>query len=154
MPKRSAGLLLYRSAFNGTEVLLVHAGGPFWAKKDLGAWSIPKGEIDPEEDPLQAALREFTEETGTRPPLGAVIALGEVRQKGGKVVLAFAAEGDLEAETIRSNLVEIAWPPRSGRMLTIPEIDRAAWFSLAEGREKILPPQIPFLDRLGEHLGG
>ena len=153
MPKRSAGLLLYRSASNRTEVLLVHPGGPFWAKKDLGAWSIPKGEIDPEEEPIQAALREFAEETGAKPQVGALIDLGAVQQKGGKLVLAFAAEGDLDPAALRSNLVEIAWPPRSGRMLTIPEIDRAGWFSLSEARGKILAAQIPFLERLGEHLG-
>jgi predicted NUDIX family NTP pyrophosphohydrolase len=154
MPKRSAGLLLYRSRGGGTEVLLVHPGGPFWAKRDLGAWSIPKGEIDPDEEPIRAALREFAEETGVEPPPGPVIDLGEVRQKGGKLVLAFAAEGELDPEMLRSNLVEIAWPPRSGRTLTVPEIDRAGWFSLAEAREKILAAQVPFLDRLADRLGG
>ena len=154
MPKRSAGLLLYRTRAGGTEVLLVHPGGPFWAKRDLGAWSIPKGEIDPDEEPIRAALREFAEETGAEPPPGPVIDLGEVRQKGGKLVLAFAAEGELDPEMLRSNLVEIAWPPRSGRTLTVPEIDRAGWFSLAEAREKILAAQVPFLDRLADRLGG
>jgi predicted NUDIX family NTP pyrophosphohydrolase len=154
MPKRSAGLLLYRSRGGGAEVLLVHPGGPFWAKRDLGAWSIPKGEIDPDEKPIRAALREFAEETGVEPRPGPVIDLGEVRQKGGKLVLAFAAEGELDPEMLRSNLVEIAWPPRSGRTLTVPEIDRAGWFSLAEAREKILAAQVPFLDRLADRLGG
>jgi predicted NUDIX family NTP pyrophosphohydrolase len=154
MPKRSAGLLIYRARAGRTEVLLVHPGGPFWAKRDLGAWSIPKGEIDPDEEPIRAALREFAEETGGDPPTGPVIDLGEVRQKAGKLVLAFAAEGDLDPDTIRSNLVEIAWPPRSGRTLTVPEIDRAGWFSLAVAREKILAAQVPFLDRLADLLGG
>lgn len=151
MLRRSAGILLYRRGLVGREVLLVHPGGPFWAKKDLGAWSIPKGEIDDGEEPSRAALREFAEETGTALTEAGLTALGEVRQKGGKIVLAFAQEGDLDPALIRSNLVEIAWPPRSGRTLTVPEIDRAAWFSLEEARERILERQSVFLDRLAAH---
>ena len=148
MPKRSAALLLYRWRRGGLEVLLVHPGGPFWAKRDLGAWSLPKGEIEPGEDAQSAALREFAEETGTVPPVSDLLDLGEIRQKAGKIVQAFAAEGDLEPASVRSNLIEIAWPPRSGRTMTIPEIDRAEWLGLAEARERILPAQVPLLDRL------
>ena len=152
MPKHSAGLLLYRLHATGPQVLLVHPGGPFWARKDLGAWSIPKGEIDGDEEPSQAALREFSEETGTVPPERVLLDLGEARQKSGKCVHAFALAGELDPGTIRSNLIEIAWPPRSGRTLTVPEIDRAEWFGLTEAREKILAGQAVFLDRLAERL--
>ena len=153
MAKRSAGILLYRRPPEGPEVLLVHPGGPFWAKRDLGAWSIPKGEIEAGEDPRCAALREFAEETGTcLPEARPFLDLGEVKQKSGKVVFAFGLEHDLDPALIRSNLVEIAWPPRSGRKLTVPEIDRAGWFSLTEGREKLLPGQLPFLERLARAL--
>jgi predicted NUDIX family NTP pyrophosphohydrolase len=147
MAKRSAGLLLYRSRNGSIEVFLVHPGGPFWAKKDLGAWSIPKGEYAESEDPLAAARREFEEETGVPAPANAV-ALGELKQAGGKIVIAWAAEGDCDPAKLVSNKCEIEWPPRSGRKMEIPEVDRAAWFSLGEAREKILPSQIPFLDRL------
>ena len=130
-------------------MLLVHPGGPFWARKDLGAWSIPKGELeDPDEDPRARALLEFHEETGTDlgdPPLRE---LGEVRLKSGKRVVAYAAEGDLDADACRSNTFEIEWPPRSGRRQAFPEVDRAAWFDLAEARERINPAQAAFLDRL------
>ena len=152
MAKRSAGILLFRQRPDGPEVLLVHPGGPFWAKKDLGAWSLPKGEIEPDEEPQCAALREFAEETGTALPDGALLDLGTIRQKSGKLVLAFGLEGDLDPALVRSNLVEIRWPPRSGRTLTVPEIDRAAWFTLLDAQHRILPSQAEFLDRLAEHL--
>jgi predicted NUDIX family NTP pyrophosphohydrolase len=148
MAKRSAGILLHRTANGGTEVLLVHPGGPFWAKKDLGAWSIPKGELDDDEDPRACALREFAEETGTRLPDGALDDLGSVKLKGGKLVLAFAAAGDLDPAGIRSNTFELEWPPRSGRWQAFPEIDRAGWFGLDEAREKLNAAQAEFVDRL------
>jgi predicted NUDIX family NTP pyrophosphohydrolase len=144
MPVRSAGILLHRS---GPEVLLVHPGGPFWAKKDLGAWSIPKGEIEPGEDARERALVEFREELGTTLDVE-LRELGEIKQKGGKIVIAFAAEGDLDAGAIVSNTFEMEWPPRSGRTATFPEVDRAQWFGLDEARERINPAQAAFLDRL------
>jgi predicted NUDIX family NTP pyrophosphohydrolase len=147
MAKRSAGILLYRRT-SQLEVLLVHPGGPFWAKKDLGAWSIPKGEHDREEEALACALREFEEETGTTPSPGQLVDLGAVRQKSGKVVRAWALEGDIDADEIRSNTFTIEWPPRSGRMAEFPEVDRAAWFGLDEARARINPAQAAFLDRL------
>lgn len=147
MPKQSAGILLYRMDANGPSVLLVHPGGPFWAKKDLGAWSIPKGEYSPGEDPLNVAIREFEEETGTRLE-GEFRPLGEVRQAGGKRVLAWALEGDLDPAAIRSNTFELEWPPRSGRKQTFPEIDSAAWFSPELAWEKINPSQRELVDRL------
>jgi predicted NUDIX family NTP pyrophosphohydrolase len=146
--RRSAGILLFRRSGGVTEVLLVHPGGPFWAKRDLGSWSIPKGEYDDGEDALAAARREFEEELGTATPDGDPVELGEVRQRGGKVVVAWALEGDLDADSIRSNTFSIEWPPRSGAMKEFPEVDRAAWFSLDEARERILPAQAPLLDRL------
>jgi predicted NUDIX family NTP pyrophosphohydrolase len=151
MPKQSAGILLYRMEAHGPSVLLVHPGGPFWAKKDLGAWSVPKGEYSPGEDPLDVAIREFEEETGTR-LTGDFRPLGELRQAGGKRVLAWAVEGDIDPATIRSNTFEIEWPPRSGRTQSFPEIDRAEWFSSARAREKILPSQREFIDRLVKML--
>jgi predicted NUDIX family NTP pyrophosphohydrolase len=150
---RSAGILLYRSAGGATEVLLVHPGGPFWAKKDAGAWSIPKGEYGDGEDPRACALREFEEETGTALPPGELIELGAVRQKSGKVVSAWAAEGDLDAESVRSNTFTMEWPPRSGRTAEFPEIDRADWFGIDAAREKLVPAQAELLDRLLERLG-
>ncbi len=147
MPKRSAGLLLYRKRDDRLEVLLVHPGGPFWAKKDDGAWSIPKGEYAEGEEPLAVARREFAEELGTPAIAGAFADLGEIVQAGGKRVRAFAAEGDFDVETFRSNTFEMEWPPRSGRMQSFPEVDRAEWFSLAEAQSKILVGQKPFLDR-------
>jgi predicted NUDIX family NTP pyrophosphohydrolase len=150
VPRRSAGILLFRDAADGPEVLLVHPGGPFWAKRDLGSWSIPKGECDEGEDPRACALREFAEELGSPPPPGTPVELGEVRQKGGKVVIAWALRGDLDPEAVRSNTFTLEWPPRSGRMQEFPEIDRAGWFLLAEARERILPAQAPLLDRLVE----
>jgi predicted NUDIX family NTP pyrophosphohydrolase len=130
-------------------VLLVHPGGPLWAKRDAGAWSIPKGEYSAEEEPLAAARREFTEELGSAPPAdGEPIDLGEIRQKSGKRVHAFGLRGDLDVATVRSNLVTIAWPPRSGRTMEIPEVDRAEWFSPADARERMNAAQVELLDRL------
>ncbi|MGN6187674.1 MAG: NUDIX domain-containing protein [Conexibacter sp.] len=156
MPKRSAGILLFRRTGGELEVLLVHPGGPFWARRDAGAWSIPKGEVDPGEDERACALRELEEETGGAfpdAPPDALTALGEVRQKSGKVVVAWALEGDLDADAIVSNTFELEWPPRSGRMQAFPEVDRAGWFALDAAREKLLPAQAPFLDRLAELAG-
>ena len=150
--RRSAGILLYRASGHAPEVLLVHPGGPFWARKDAGAWSIPKGEYEDGDDPLASALREFEEETGTALPPGQLIELGAVRQRAGKVVTAWAAEGDLNAEGVRSNTFRMEWPPRSGRFATFPEVDRAAWFGIDEAREKLNPAQTEFLDRLLERL--
>jgi predicted NUDIX family NTP pyrophosphohydrolase len=138
---------MYRERAGAVEVLLVHPGGPFWAKKDAGAWSIPKGEHEPAEDPLEAALREFAEELGS-PAAGPAIPLGEVKQKGGKVVAAWAVEGDLNAADVRSNTFEMEWPPRSGRRQTFPEVDRAGWFTPDAARAKLNPAQHPFLERL------
>lgn len=156
MPATSAGLLLHRWGPTGElEVLLVHPGGPFWAKKDEGAWSIPKGEHGPDDDPHATALREFAEELGSLPevPAGEVdLDLGEVRQAGGKWVRAFAREGDLDVDRIESNTFEIEWPPRSGRRQTFPEVDRAEWFSLEVARSKINPAQAELLARLATVL--
>jgi predicted NUDIX family NTP pyrophosphohydrolase len=152
MPASSAGILLYRRRGGGVEVLLVHPGGPFWARRDAGAWSIPKGEYGADEDPLAAARREFAEELGVVPPEGPVVDLGEVRQKSGKRVHAWAAAGELDAEAIVSNTFELEWPPRSGQMIEAPEIDRAEWFALAAAREKINPAQAELLDRLVDTL--
>ena len=132
-------------------MLLIHPGGPFWAKRDAGAWSIPKGEIEPGEVPLDVARREFEEELGATPPEGGVTSLGSIRQAGGKVVHAWAARGDLDVAAIKSNTFSMEWPPRSGRMQDFPEVDRAAWFSLNEARRMILPSQAPLLDRLHAH---
>jgi predicted NUDIX family NTP pyrophosphohydrolase len=150
--KRSAGILLYRIAGDGPEVLLVHPGGPFWARKDAGAWSIPKGEYGDGEDPQACALREFEEETGTALPPAELIELGSVKQKGGKVVSAWAAEGDIDAGAIRSNSFTMEWPPRSGRTAEFPEIDRAGWFGIDAAREKLVPAQAELLDRLLERI--
>jgi len=144
--KRSAGILVFRRAPE-LEVFLVHPGGPFWAKKDIGVWTIPKGEYDDGEEPLAAARREFEEETGSAAE-GQFLALGEVKQSGGKVVTAWALERDLDPGAIRSNTFSMEWPPRSGKMREFPEIDRAAWFSLTEAREKLIAAQTAFLDRL------
>jgi predicted NUDIX family NTP pyrophosphohydrolase len=152
MAVRSAGILLFRRRPEGPEVLLVHPGGPFWARRDAGAWSIPKGEHADGEDPLECARREFEEETGSAPPPGALVPLGEVRMRSGKRVAGWAAEGDLDPEGVRSNTFEIEWPPRSGRTQEFPEVDRAEWFALDEARRRILPAQVPLLDRLREHL--
>jgi predicted NUDIX family NTP pyrophosphohydrolase len=133
-------------------VLIVHPGGPFWAKKDEGAWSIPKGEYGEGEDPRACALREFEEETGRALPRGELIELGTAKQRSGKVVTAWAAEGDLDADAITSNEFEMEWPPRSGRMRSFPEVDRAGWFGLDEAAAKLNPAQAVFLDRLREQL--
>jgi predicted NUDIX family NTP pyrophosphohydrolase len=155
MPKRSAGLLAYRRSDAGIEVLLVHPGGPFWARKDDGAWSVPKGEYEPGEDPLEVALREFEEELGAEPPDPAgALPLGELRQPSGKVVSAWAVEGDLDVSDVRSNMFEMEWPPRSGRTQEFPEVDRAGWFSPYQARRKLLRGQVGFLDRLAERLMG
>jgi predicted NUDIX family NTP pyrophosphohydrolase len=147
MPKRSAGILLYRR--NGAlEVLLVHPGGPFWAKKDLGAWSIPKGEYEEGEEPLATALRELEEETGHRLETTGLLELGWIRQRGGKLLTAWAAQGDLDASAITSNTFAMEWPPRSGRRREFPEVDRAGWFDLPAAREKLLAAQTELLDRL------
>ncbi len=152
MPKRSAGILLYRRTNGEPEVLLVHPGGPYWEKKDLGAWSIPKGEYDDAEDPRACALREFEEELGARPPEGELAALGTAKQSGGKVVTAWAVEGDLDPAGGRSNTFTLEWPPRSGVMREFPEVDRADWFTLDDARQRINPAQAVFLDRLREEL--
>ncbi len=151
MPKRSAGLLMYRRSGGGLAVLLVHPGGPFWANKDRGAWSIPKGEYAADEEPLTVAQRELGEETGAQ-PRGEFAPLGEIRQAGGKHVTAWAVEGDFDPATLVSNTFEVEWPPRSGRKRAFPEVDRAEWFSPAEARERILPAQRPFIDRLERML--
>jgi predicted NUDIX family NTP pyrophosphohydrolase len=150
---RSAGILLYRLRDGEPEVLIVHPGGPFWRKKDAGAWSIPKGEYDDGEDPQACALREFEEETGTLLSPAVLTDLGEVRLKSGKQVIAWAVEGDLDAGAIVSNTFEMEWPPRSGRRQEFPEVDRAGWFGLDEAREKLNPAQGAFLDRLRDLLG-
>jgi len=154
MPQpRSAGILLFRQRGSTTEVLLIKPGGPFWRKKDAGAWMIPKGKVEAGEVPAEAALREFEEETGTR--LAAVpFHLARVKQAGGKVVEAFAVEGDLDAAAIRSNEFEIEWPPRSGNMELFPEVAEARWMSLVEARQLMLPSQLPLLDALEEKLTG
>jgi predicted NUDIX family NTP pyrophosphohydrolase len=149
--RRSAGILLYREGADGPEVLLVHPGGPFWAKKDLGAWSIPKGECEQGEDPLACALREFEEETGTTLEAADPVELGTVVQRGGKQVAAWAVAGDLDVESVRSNTFTLQWPPRSGREAEFPEIDRAEWFGLDEAREKLIPAQAELVDRLAAH---
>ncbi|MFO1129077.1 MAG: NUDIX domain-containing protein [Rhodospirillales bacterium] len=143
----SAGLLLFRYREGGVEVMLVHPGGPFWVRKDKGAWSIPKGLFEADEEPLTAARREFREETGVDID-GVFLPLGELRQPSGKVIHAWAAEGDLDPDQVRSNAFELEWPKHSGTVRTYPEIDRAAWFPIAEARERILKGQAPFLDRL------
>jgi predicted NUDIX family NTP pyrophosphohydrolase len=147
MPKKSAGLLLYRYAKSGLEVLLVHPGGPFWAKRDEGAWSIPKGEFDDAEDPLAAAQREFREETGVTVS-GEFQALAPIRQAGGKVVYAWIAQIDLDPSAIKSNTFSIEWPPRTGKKREFPEIDRAEWFAIDSARRKILKSQAALLDQL------
>jgi predicted NUDIX family NTP pyrophosphohydrolase len=152
MAKHSAGILLFRDRDGAREVLLVHPGGPFWSKRDLGAWSIPKGECDPGEAPLAAALRELEEELGSNPSTGDPVELGDVRQRGGKIVSAWAAPGDFDPSTLRSCTFSMEWPPRSGRMRDFPEVDRAEWFGLDEARERILPAQAPLLDRLLERV--
>jgi predicted NUDIX family NTP pyrophosphohydrolase len=148
LPKQAAGILLYRTGPGGLEVLLAHPGGPLWARKDLGAWTLPKGQFDDSEPPLTAARREFEEELGSPAPSGHIVELGTIRQNSGKVVYAFAIEADFDVSTVSSNLFELEWPRRSGRTAMFPEVDRAAWFSIEEARRKILKGQAPFLERL------
>jgi predicted NUDIX family NTP pyrophosphohydrolase len=148
MPQRSAGILVFRDGADGPEVLLVHPGGPLWARRDLGAWSIPKGLREEGEEPRAAALRELAEELGTVLELGELLDLGTVRQRSGKVVEAFGARGDFDPGRLRSNEFEMQWPPRSGRRARFPEVDRAAWFGPAEARERLVPAQAAFVDRL------
>ena len=152
----SAGILLYRDGqtdLSDREVLLVHPGGPMWARRDLGAWSLPKGEVEPGEEPLEAALREFAEELGSQAPAGEPIPLGEVRLKSGKHVWAWALAGDLDASAIVSSTFEMAWPPRSvNAMQTFPEVDRAEWFGFDVAKQKLNPAQAAFVDRLAETL--
>jgi len=143
----SAGLLLFRRRAGGLELFLAHPGGPFWAKRDLGAWTIPKGLVEPGEDPLASAIREFEEETGIR-PTGPFIPLGTIRQKAGKQVEAWAFEGDADERTVRSNTIEIEWPRGSGRRMTIPEVDRCGWFDPPTARKKLNPAQAELVDRL------
>jgi predicted NUDIX family NTP pyrophosphohydrolase len=146
---RSAGVLLYRTGDAGAlEVLIGHMGGPFWARKDAGGWSIPKGEAGPDEEPLDVARREFAEELGVPVPASEFVDLGELRVTSGKLLTVWAAEGDLDAGSTRSNTFTIEWPPRSGRMQEFPEIDRAAWFPVDQARQKLVKGQVPFLDRL------
>lgn len=153
MRKLSAGILMYRGEGPSLELLLVHPGGPFWAKKDLGAWSIPKGEYVDGEDPLAVARREFEEELGSKPPNGEFLVLGELKQPSRKLITAFAIEGDFDPGTLSSNDFEMEWPPKSGLTQSFPEVDRAAWFSPDAARKKIHPGQAPFVDRLLIYLG-
>jgi predicted NUDIX family NTP pyrophosphohydrolase len=151
--KTSAGILLYRRGESGLEVLIAHMGGPFWERKDAGAWSIPKGEMREGEDTFAVAVREFAEELGSQPPPGPYLELGEIRQASGKRVSVFAAEGDFDTESVVSNLFEMEWPRGSGRLREFPEVDRAAWLPLELAREKLVPAQVEFLDRLERALG-
>jgi len=150
-PNVSAGLLLYRRTQNGLEIFLAHPGGPFWRDRDAGAWTIPKGVLDPDEDPLDAARREFTEETGIQPK-GPFITLGTIRQKAGKTIHAWAWEGDADAESTTSNEMRAEWPRGSGRWITFPEVDRCAWLDGPTARQKINPAQAEFIDRLEAKL--
>jgi predicted NUDIX family NTP pyrophosphohydrolase len=150
MARRSAGIALYRRSGPELEVLLVHPGGPLWARRDAGAWSIPKGEYEDGEEPVAAARREFAEELGSPAPAGELTDLGEIRQRSGKLVRAWALPGDLDASEVRSNTFMLEWPPRSDRMGEFPEVDRAQWFTLEQARERINPGQVPLLDRLAQ----
>lgn len=154
--KRSAGILLFRRNGSEPEFLLVHPGGPFWAKRDAGAWSIPKGQIEAEEEPRACAIRELEEELGPAPELdpAQLIELGSIKQKAGKTVEAWAAEAEFDPAALASNTFTMEWPPRSGNQQEFPEVDRADWFDLATARKKILPAQAELLDRLLEHLNG
>jgi predicted NUDIX family NTP pyrophosphohydrolase len=157
MKKRSAGILMYKRMGPDLAVLLVHPGGPFWAKKDLGVWSIPKGEFEDGEEPLAAAKREFCEELGSEPDGvfvdGAFLELGTLVQPSRKEVIAWAVEGDFPVGELKSNTFEIGWPPKGGKKKRFPEVDRAAWFSLDDARRKILPGQVEFIDRLQARIG-
>jgi predicted NUDIX family NTP pyrophosphohydrolase len=152
MSKKSAGIVLFRRHGDTAEVFLVHPGGPFWARRDQGSWSIPKGEYEDDEDPLEAAKREFTEETSFAID-GAFKALTPLKQPGGKFVSAWAVEGDVEPAELRSNTFQLEWPPKSGKQKEFPEVDRGDWFSLAKAREKLLPGQVPLLDELATLFG-
>ena len=151
--RTSAGVLLWRRRDGGLEVLLAHNGGPYWTKKDHGHWTIVKGEIEAGEEAEAVARREFAEETGHELPDGPLLALGEIRQKSGKLVRGFGLEGDLDPATAQSNTFDLEWPPRSGRIQAFPEIDRVEWFGLEEARRRLKGAQVPFLDRLQEALG-
>jgi predicted NUDIX family NTP pyrophosphohydrolase len=151
--RTSAGILLWRERAGGIEVLLAHQGGPFWVKKDLGHWTVPKGEIEPGEERLAVARREFLEETGHAVPDGPAIELGEITQKSGKVVVAWAVRGDLDPSLAFSNTYDLEWPPRSGRIQSFPEIDRVDWFGLEEAARRLKAAQVPFLERLQAGLG-
>jgi predicted NUDIX family NTP pyrophosphohydrolase len=151
--RTSAGILLYRRRDGGLEILLAHPGGPFFVRRDEGYWTIPKGEVDSDEELLAVARREFEEETGHPPPDGDPIPLGSIVQKGGKTVHAWALEGDVDPSVAVSNMFEMTWPPGSGRRQSFPEIDRVAWFNPVEARRRVKPTQIPLIDRLEETLG-
>ena len=150
----SAGLVVFREREGSLEVLLAHMGGPYWARRDAGAWSIPKGELDDGEDPLAGARREYLEELGHAAPGGPAIELGEIRQRGGKRVVAFAVEGEFDPAQLRPGTFELEWPPRSGRRREFPEVDRVAWFDLATAREKLVQGQVALLDRLAAARAG
>ncbi|KUN88518.1 DNA mismatch repair protein MutT [Streptomyces bungoensis] len=151
--RRSAGLLLFRRTGDGLQVLLGHMGGPYFAKKDAGAWTVPKGEYEPDEPAREAAWREFREELGLAPPEGEAVPLGEVVQAGGKTVTVWAVEGDLDPDAIEPGTFTMVWPPRSGQVREFPELDRVAWFGLDRARAVIITAQAAFLDRLAEHSG-
>ncbi|MEA2219153.1 MAG: hypothetical protein QOJ35_1779 [Solirubrobacteraceae bacterium] len=151
-PRASAGLVLFRERDGALEVLLGHMGGPFWARRDDGAWSIPKGELDDGEDPLRGALREFAEELGHAPPDGPPLELGEIRQRSGKHVVAFAVEGDFDPASLVPGTFEMEWPPRSGRREAFPELDRVAWFQIPAARAKLVKGQLELLERLAQRL--
>lgn len=153
MAKQSAGILLYRKTDNGYEVLLVHPGGPFWAKKDLGSWSIPKGEYEEGEEPLVAAQREFAEEVGSPAPDGDYQTLGEAKQSSGKIVHAFALESDFNLEKFHSNMFHVEWPPKSGKQQEFPENDKAAWIPLSAAKQKLVKGQISIIEILAKNLG-
>ncbi|HJQ09006.1 MAG TPA: NUDIX domain-containing protein [Candidatus Saccharimonadales bacterium] len=153
MKKQSAGILLYRQAEQGYEVLLAHPGGPFWATKDAGSWSMPKGELDKDEKPLEAAKREFQEEVGMPAPAGEYIHLGEAKQSSGKIVHAWACEADLNLEGFSSNMFEMEWPPKSGQTQEFPENDKIAWVPMPEAKRKVVKGQVSFLEALAEKLG-
>ncbi len=150
--RQSAGILLYKLNGQKLELLIVHPGGPFWAKKDKGAWSIPKGEFE-DEQPLLAAKREFSEELGLPFPAGEVIDLGQTKLKSGKIIYCFAVSGDISMKDVKSNTFLMEWPPRSGQQIEVPEVDKVKWCSPAEAKLKLNPAQATFIDRLSEHLG-
>jgi predicted NUDIX family NTP pyrophosphohydrolase len=150
--KQSAGLLIYRKSNSAIEVLIVHPGGPFWAKKDKAAWSLPKGEFEENEDTLTTAKREFKEELGHEPPEGEYIEIGSVKNKSGKVIHGWTVEGDVDVSMIKSNTFKMEWPPKSGQHQEFPEVDKAGWFSLEKAKEKLNPAQAEFIDRLAETL--